>query len=287
MSLKRLLINAFDVPVGRWLLAEATSRRASRLLGRPTMVRYQGVWTHRVGDDYIIPDSFRYNYYDSEILRWGDELKTLAANAKDYWFTSYSPKSGDIIVDIGAGRGEDTMFFSQAVGPSGKVVAVEAHPVSFRLLKRFCELNGLANVIPVQAAVMDAPGSVIIDTNEEWESNTVSQSGEGMEVEALTIDALCSAQNIRHISFLKMNIEGAERHALPGMSAMLRHTDKVCICCHDFRADRGDGEQYRTRQFVEEFLSNAGFRVTRDASAPEDFLRDHVHAQRLASGSAS
>jgi FkbM family methyltransferase len=286
MSLKRRLINTFDTPAGRWLLAEATSRRASRLLGRPTSVRYQGVWTHRVGDDYIIPDSPRYNYYDSEILRWGDELKALAAAAKDYWFTSYSPKPGDVIVDIGAGRGEDTLFFSQAVGPSGKVVAVEAHPLSFQLLQRFCELNGLANVIPVHAAVMDAPGSVLIDTNEEWESNTVSQSGEGVEVAAVTIDALCSKQKIGHIHFLKMNIEGAERYALPGMSEMLRHTDQLCICCHDFRADRGDGEQYRSREFVEKLLSDAGFRVTRNASAPEDFLRDHVHAQRLAGGSS-
>jgi FkbM family methyltransferase len=56
------------------------------------------------------------------------------------------PKPGDTIVDIGAGRGEDDLAFSQAVGPTGKVLAVEAQPRSFRMLKAFCEVNDLRNV---------------------------------------------------------------------------------------------------------------------------------------------
>jgi len=40
-------------------------------------------------------------------------------------FHYFQPKKGDIVIDVGAGRGEDTLAFSQSVGKSGQVIAVE------------------------------------------------------------------------------------------------------------------------------------------------------------------
>jgi FkbM family methyltransferase len=281
-SLKRKIIGALDVSGGRFLLAWLTSRRASGLLGRPAAVQYRnGLWMHRLGTDVVVPDSAHYACYDADILRWPGEIDRLRANTRDFFNgLRYSPGPGDTIVDIGAGRGEDVLAFSQAVGPAGKVLAVEAHPLSFRLLKAFCEVNGLRNVIPVHAAVMDAPGSVTISDAEVWEANTVSHSATGTPVEAATIDDLCVKYAISKVDFLKMNIEGAEKFALPGMQATLANVGALCICCHDFRADRGHGEQYRTRAFVDSFLMGAGFVTNRCESAPHDFLRDHLHAER-------
>jgi hypothetical protein len=36
---------------------------------------------------------------------------------------------------------EDTITFSSAVGPPGRVIAIEAHPVTFRCLQLFCEMK--------------------------------------------------------------------------------------------------------------------------------------------------
>ena len=77
-----------------------------------------------------------------------------------------------------------------------------------------------------------------------------------------------------------MNIEGAERHALPGCREALRRTRSVCIAAHDFRAARGEGEAFRTLAFVREFLTSAGFNlVTRDDD-PRYYVPYHVHGTR-------
>jgi hypothetical protein len=73
-----------------------------------------------------------------------------------------------------------------------------------------------------------------------------------------------------------MNIEGAERFALQGMEQSLKRVRSICVACHDFRAERGDGEHFRTREFVEQFLSERGFRLTWRKDDPRPSVRDHV-----------
>ena len=68
--------------------------------------------------------------------------------------------------------------------------------------------------------------------------------------------------SIERIDFLKMNIEGAERLALPGCRRALDRTRSVSIAAHDFRASRGEGEAFRTLAFVREFLTERGFKLT-------------------------
>jgi hypothetical protein len=76
-----------------------------------------------------------------------------------------------------------------------------------------------------------------------------------------------------------MNIEGAERHALPGCADALRRVCFVCIAAHDFRAARGEGEEFRTLDFVKEFVAAAGFRIVmRDD--PRYYVPYHVHGWR-------
>src|SRR5262249_54447708 len=79
---------------------------------------------------------------------------------------------------------------------------------------------------------------------------------------------------------LKMNIEGAERFALPGCREALSRTRNVTVAAHDFRAARGEGEEFRTLAFVREFLHDCGFRtVTRDDD-PRYYVPFHVHGVR-------
>jgi hypothetical protein len=93
-------------------------------------------------------------------------------------------------------------------------------------------------------------------------------------------DDVASALSIDRIDFLKMNIEGAEREALPGCVKGLERARFVCVAAHDFRAARGEGESFRTLAFVREFLTDAGFQiVTRDAD-PRYYVPYHVHGFR-------
>jgi FkbM family methyltransferase len=256
--------------------------RARRLLGQKDVeVRYDQLWHHRVGP-YVVPDGTTFDYYDSTILAWKDQVPAYLRNAQDYWFNHYQPRPADVIVDVGAGRGEDVLAFSREVHRNGRVLAIEAHPASYRILEAFCRLNKLSNTATVHAAIMDHPGTVMIDEGDIWETNSVSltETGSGILVRATTVDQLCKEQRIARIDFLKMNIEGAERFALQGMKETIGKVRLICVCCHDFRADRGHGEQYRTRDFVWRFLTENGFEVSRRADDPRDFVRDHLWGQR-------
>jgi hypothetical protein len=77
-----------------------------------------------------------------------------------------------------------------------------------------------------------------------------------------------------------MNIEGAERLALPGCRRALERTRYVSIAAHDFRASRGEGEQFRTLAFVREFLTECGFKLTTRDCDPRYYVPFHVHGQR-------
>lgn len=212
-----------------------------------------------------------------------ERLAKYLRDASDYWFHVYKPHAGDVIVDVGAGRGEDVYAFSRAVGPDGRVWAIEAHPESFDALVRLCEQHQLRNVTCLNLACLDRPGQFQIETLPVWESNYVRE-GEptptSHPVEGITFDALCRRHGIDRIDFLKMNIEGAERFALPGMKNAMKRVRWACICAHDFRADRGEGEEFRTRAFVEKFLREAGFELVSRDDDPRYYVPYHIHGRR-------
>jgi FkbM family methyltransferase len=209
--------------------------------------------------------------------------RKLLRDARKNWFLIYQPRRGDIIVDIGAGRGEDIYAFSRASGPAGRVWAIEAHPESFGFLARFRDENGLANVTALNLACMDKPGQLQIDTLPDWTGNFVRESGSSpasYPVEAIDFDGPCARHGIGRIDFLKMNIEGAERFALRGMREALGRIRHICICAHDFRAARGEGEEFRTFDLVVRTLEEAGFKLVFRKDHPSEYIRDHIHGYR-------
>ena len=217
-----------------------------------------------------------------ETLTLEERLQKYLRDADDYWFHVYKPQPGHIIVDIGAGRGEDVYAFSRATGPGGLVFAIEPHPASFAALKQLCASQMLYNVVPVNLACVDEPGNFQIETLPVWESNFVftgEPTGTSHAVEGVTFDSLRERFGIERIDFLKMNIEGAEKIALPGCRQALQITRHICVAAHDFRAARGEGEHFRTLDFVKEFLTEAGFRLT-TRDDPRYYVPYHVHGVR-------
>jgi FkbM family methyltransferase len=264
------------------LTRQATASVREALPGVDIEIFWDGMWVRRVGPHYF-PDPEMLSIPEPKWQRWATQAQKHLRDANDYWFHVYKPRPNDVIVDIGGGRGEDVFAFSRAVGPEGRVWAIEPHPVSFQILQKFCDLNGLSNVTALNFACVDRPASLQIETMPVWESNYVHQ-GEptptSYAVEGVTFDSLCQRHGIDRIDFLKMNIEGAERTALPGCRDALRRARNVCIAAHDFRAARGEGESFRTLAFVRDFLTAAGFQlITRDED-PRYYVPYHVHGVR-------
>jgi FkbM family methyltransferase len=198
----------------------------------------------------------------------------LTAEARDLFLHGYTPRAGDVVFDIGAGIGAEALLFSRLVGPSGRVVSVEAHPRTFERLASLVAVNRLANVTPLQAAISDAEGTVAISDAAHHARNAVLPDGaDGISVPARRLDALASELGITDVDLLKMNIEGAELDALRGAGELLARTRHVCISCHDFLG-------VPTKADVRELLLEHGFAVSSRDDAPEPWTRDYLYGTR-------
>jgi FkbM family methyltransferase len=283
MWIDEALVRELDSPARRNELARVATERVRALLpGADLEIFWDGLWIRRAGPHYF-PDPEMFLADEKKWQRWPALAEKFLRDAGDYWFHVYKPQPGHVIVDIGAGRGEDVFAFSRAAGPSGRVVAIEPHPVSYQVLAKFCALNGLANVERLNYACVSEPAHLEIETLPVWESNYVragERSRTSHPVEGLPFDSLSERYGIDRIDFLKMNIEGAERVALPGCRAALGRARHVCIAAHDFRAARGEGEQFRTLAFVRQFLTDAGFEIVTRDDDPRYYVPYHVHGVR-------
>ncbi|MCK4881447.1 MAG: FkbM family methyltransferase, partial [Candidatus Omnitrophica bacterium] len=123
--------------------------------------------------------------------------------AVTFWKFSYSESyerrflkdflwEGMCVVDVGANLGYHTLQLAKCVGPNGKVYAFEPDPGNYRLLVKNVETNGYHNVIPVQKAVCDKPGSISLFVCEENRGdNRMFNSHDGrkaIEVESVSLD---------------------------------------------------------------------------------------------------
>jgi FkbM family methyltransferase len=201
-------------------------------------------------------------------------LSVLTAEGRDLFLHEYIPQAGDVVFDVGAGIGAEALLFSRLVGPHGRVVSIEAHPGTFERLVGLCAANRLENVTPLQVAVTDTEGDVALSDGAHHLQNRLLDSDEaGIVVPARRLDTIATELGIGHIDLLKMNIEGAEQRALPGMGTLLARTRHVCISCHDFLG-------VPTKAAVFSLLAKHGFETHTRDDAPEAWTRDYVYGAR-------
>jgi FkbM family methyltransferase len=283
LSYRNAVIRLLDRPGGRFLLGKLATGYLKRIGGDGIELLYADrMWARRVGRNFF-PDGRRFEYTFADFDIWRRQAEVYESDTREYWLRYYKPKEGDVVVDVGAGRGEDTLTLSKGVGKTGRVIAIEAHPGTYAILKSFCRLNGLSNVTVLQVAVMDKPGTVrIMESESSWTENAIDRSGKASDIEvgAATLEEVWREQGLREVAFLKMNIEGAERYALVGMGSLMQHTQQICVACHDFRSELGHGEEFRTRAFVEQFLKGHGFTIMSRSDDPRAYVRDHIFGVR-------
>jgi FkbM family methyltransferase len=263
------IVRRLDRPGRRALLVVPGSLWVSLSYRKPCLVYWRdGAWIH--------------HYRGAKIPHAGlgraAPPDVFTADARRLFLYEYTPRPGDVVFDVGAGIGAETLVFSRLVGPFGRVVSIEAHPRTYERLERLCRVNRLTNVTPLQLAVSDHDGEVTISDLGDHLHNTVfAGDAGGIEVPARRLETIAEDLGIEHIDFLKMNIEGAERLAIPGLGALIAGTRHVCISCHDFLADGGGSDDLRTRAEVRNFLVEHGFEVVTREAAPDPWTRDYLY----------
>jgi FkbM family methyltransferase len=150
----------------------------------------------------------------------------------------FLPKQGDIVVDIGAHMGRYTIISSKRVGANGKVVAIEAHPGNFEMLKSNIKLNQLTNVIPLNYAAYSKETKINLYLPEVESgytiyntimSNRARTEDKFVEVSANTLDYLLQLNEITDVNWVKIDVEGAEFEVLKGASNVLSKSKDIAL----------------------------------------------------------
>lgn len=157
-----------------------------------------------------------------------------------YYFGQWEPEVSRLIrhrlgpgrtfVDVGANLGWYTLLAASAVGPAGRVVAIEASPANFVRLKENVSNNQLGNVRLVNEAVWSSEAmlsffqgpsshcgvSTVVPSFAERRSCELAG-----QVRARPLPELLSAEELSTLRILKIDVEGAEREVLLGMEPIL------------------------------------------------------------------
>jgi FkbM family methyltransferase len=272
MAMSKFLIRLLNTKNMRWLLKRLIFLRYKQKGNKIQRVEYLeefDAWEFRInGVSYL--SSGPGWAYDYEYLK--EQLENLSAYA-------YLPKTGDFVIDIGAGVGEETNIFSKLVGPTGKVYAIEAHPRTFKALQYLVEVNMLKNVVCSNSAMSDKAGTVEIEDSGNSLGNSILQvsTGKTISIPAETFDEFVSRNNIQRIDLVKMNVEGAEQLIIKGMAKSLSRIRHMAISCHDFRYKQGESEFFKTKQIVSEFLLSNKFIISTQSSSI-NMVDDYVYA---------
>jgi FkbM family methyltransferase len=158
---------------------------------------------------------------------------------KDYWLGTYEPElqsalrqlipPGRVIYDVGANIGYVSLLLAKAAGEAGKVFAFEALPSNIDQLRRNVALNAMERrVTIIDRAVTQASGPVRFLVHASAGMGKVDGSA-GREdryesevtVPGISLDEFVYGQVNPPPQVVKMDIEGGEVLALPGMHRVL------------------------------------------------------------------
>jgi FkbM family methyltransferase len=141
----------------------------------------------------------------------------------EIWLTQFFARviaPGMTVIDVGANFGYYTVLFGEAVGHSGRVIAIEPVPSTAAALRKTIDLNGLTRFThPVIAAAGDrddAEVHMVIPPGEPKNATVVAAPQEGsIVVPSVTIDRL--TRDLDRLDIVKIDAEGAEQSIFAGM----------------------------------------------------------------------
>ena len=145
-----------------------------------------------------------------------------------------SVHDSDVVIDVGAHLGTFTRIALQH--GARLVVAIEPDPVNAACFNRtFADEIAEQRVRLVEAAAWHSPGSLQFEVGGASQTGHVASShaAKSVAVRAVTLDGLVAELALGRVDFIKMDIEGAERHALGGARKLLStHQPRLAICIY-------------------------------------------------------
>jgi FkbM family methyltransferase len=207
----------------------------------------------------------------------------------------FGPKQEDIAVDIGAHIGRYTIISSKRVGINGKVIAIEANPENYEMLKKNIQLNGLTNVTALNYAINskeeesrlklylpgEEVGYTIYNTIMTNRANPIEDKF--VEVDAATLDNLLLLQQqqqngIGHeqVNWIKIDVEGAEFEVLKGATNVLSKSKDIALLIEVHNLHDGTNHYKDIIEFLSFYEFKIEFEKTLSSGEKHIILRKSV-----------
>ncbi len=193
-------------------------------------------------DDTISHGGYRFHYRNRE------EFERICQDVfEGHEYAFETRERAPLIVDAGAHVGAATHYFKWRY-PDARVLAFEANPVTFSLLKQNIANNLLSGVHATHAALAPEPGEILFyasandDEPGAWGDSAVRQpwhedeATDVVRVPAVTLSSILT----QRVDLLKLDIEGMETAVLEEAGTHLAKVREVILEFHGTRNNPGN-----------------------------------------------
>jgi FkbM family methyltransferase len=200
------------------IIALAQGSRLKRGAFRPMLSRLVNLL--RAGPVDVLYQGAAFRFYHQASATERGALFNPAYNVEELDFLRAHTAVGGVFVDVGANVGTYAMVLARHVGASGKVIAVEPHPVTHARLAFNRHASGFSQVRLVAAAAGPSDGELLIETDGDnlGASHIVSgeRTGNAISVPSLRLQRILDDAAVSHVDALKIDVEGFEDRVLTG-----------------------------------------------------------------------
>jgi FkbM family methyltransferase len=215
----------------------------------------------------------KYNYdFEFYCRNNNDDILMMTTHEYDNIERNFTPKEGDIVIDVGAHIGPYTLKTAKRIGLNGKVIAIEADPENFDILNRNVQLNNLTNVIALNYAAYSKEDKIRLyllkgDKSSYTKYNTImidraqyNNEKNFVEVKANTLDYLLQSIGINHeqVNWIKIDVEGAEFDVLKGAKNILSKSKDISLLIEIHNLTTHNTTLYEP---IKEFLDSYNFKI--------------------------
>ena len=172
-------------------------------------------------------------------------------------------RAGSVAIDVGASLGEWTVPLARAVGPSGRVVAIEPIPSNCAALTKTLAANALNQVEALCCALgerdlEDVAFAVPIVGSAGDDTGTAHLGPAGGGEQAIRValrrlDGLVAERRLDRIDLIKIDVEGYERRVLEGAAASIERFRPALVL---ETGHEGEGD----RRAIHDRLARLGYR---------------------------
>lgn len=169
-------------------------------------------------------------------------------------------RPGDTFVDVGAHVGWFSLQAAKAVGPTGRVVAVDPQPYNCERILANAAANEFANITVVVGAIGDVEGTVLLPNQCVTDKARLTLAGPGVNDTSLsfltttyTLPGLDEALGLGRIRVLKVDVEGFELPVFRAARPILRNVENIVF--------EALPENDRDADTIAAILKEAGFGV--------------------------